>query len=113
MAGPELGDPEGSSAEHRGGAKEAVRSPDVHIAWAWMGCGKTGTVDDPTPPPAHSALMAVATPEWAVAVTRDAGAGLDGGIRARRPAGRTGDRRDDRAAAGDVPLVSANLPHDL
>ena len=77
---------EGERAEpaiaYHGEAREAVWLPDERVARAWMEYVKTGAVDDITPPPAPSAVKAIATPEGAFEVTWDAVVDLDSGLRA-------------------------------
>jgi hypothetical protein len=79
---PVLGELAVPAADYRGEPGDAVWLPDGRVARAWMDYVKTGTVDDPTPPPAPFDVKAIAAPEGSVEITWDANVDLESGIRA-------------------------------
>ncbi len=79
---PLLGNTAQPATAFEGQVDEAVWLPDERVAQAWQQYIKTGAVGDTTPPPAPTDVKIATTPEGAVAITWDAQADLESGLRA-------------------------------
>jgi hypothetical protein len=78
---PLLGGEAKAAGDFSGNASEAVWLPNANVARAWMQYVKTGETEDTTPPPAPTKLKAAANPDG-VALTWDAVADLESGLKA-------------------------------
>lgn len=76
-----LGETAVPASQYKGKPEEAVWLPNEAVAKAWMEYVKTGSVGDPTPPPAPSNVVATRNGRDKTTIRWDARADLESGLR--------------------------------
>ena len=108
---PVLGRETVPASAFQGKASEAVWLPDEHVAKAWMEYVETGAVGDDTPPPSPTDVKATAIPDGGIAVTWNADADFESGLR-QFIIHRDG-KEIGRARGPGRPVRPAALPDDV